>query len=243
MIRSCSVIMLFLLLLFHASLKGQGGIGPQKDRDSDSLVNPQAPIWVMKTNPFRVVWGPVPFTAEYRMQFETVQGRFQTMQAGVSYLGESPVLALLVNRANPQTPKGFRSFDIQVRGARLQFTYKFYLGKLFPHLDPERSLSTYAPNGYYVAPYFSLSYAQFRVNHSIPFVKMTHTNANIIFGRQMFYWDSIALDVYGGVGVKSNEWVQRNPVNHNASIVDPSQMGLYKGKYRVFFGADLGFFF
>lgn len=233
-----------LLLCFPLLLNAQTGVGDQRDVEPEELVNPQVPKWVLKTNPLRTLWGPIPFTSEYRLNVETVQARYQSSQVGISYLGKSPILTLLENSANPQGNNNFGSFEFQVVGGRLQFAHKFFLRGIFPWLEPGGTLSSYAPNGYYLAPYFSMAYADIKVNHSVnPLLKMTHLNANLILGRQMFFWEVIAFDVYGGVGVKKNKWVQGDPVNHNANIVNQTDMGLYGGDYRIMLGFDLGIHF
>ncbi len=238
-----TIILILVSGLFTNSF-GQVGVAEQRDQGKDVLYLPQTPKWVVKTNPLRVLWGPIPFTAEYRLQFETIQARYQSVQVGLSYLGESPILSEIVNNATPQSGNQFGSLDIQVRGARVQFAYKYFLRGVFSWLDPSATVSSYAPNGYYIAPYASLSYAAFRMNNlRVPFFKMTHMNANLILGRQFFYWGSFATDLYMGVGIKENIWEQRDPVNHNARAVNPSDMGPYQGKYRFMFGVDIGFRF
>jgi hypothetical protein len=234
-----------LLLLFSIGVRGQTGIGDQKNADPSELVSPQVPKWVLKTNPLRTLWGPIPFTSEYRLNVETIQARYQSIQVGVSYLGESPVLSVLVDAATPQSGNQFGSLDIQVRGGRFQFAYKYYLRGIFSWLEPSGMLSSYAPNGYYIAPYFSMAYARFKMNNlHVPFFEATHLNANLILGRQLFYWGSFATDFFVGFGIKENVWERRNPINHNAGqVVDPSDMGLYGGKYRLVLGVDLGFHF
>jgi hypothetical protein len=226
-------------------LQGQEDPRIRSDLGPDELVSPQRPEWVIKTNPVRVLWGPIPFTAEYRLNLETIQARYQSMQVGLSYLGESPVLSTLIDAATPQSGNQYGSLDIQVRGARFQFAYKYYLRGIFSWLEPSGMLSDYAPNGYYIAPYFSMAYASFRMNKlQVPFLKATHMNANLIIGRQLFYWGSFATDIYLGVGIKENIWEQQDPINHNArQVVDPSNMGLYGGKYRLVLGVDIGFHF
>lgn len=238
-----SLIAALWILSPIASLS-QTGVEDQKELAPEEMINPQVPQWVMKTNPLRVLWGPLPLTAEYRLNVETIQSRYQSSQVGFSYLGESPLISFLFNQANAQNSNGYMSYDLQIRGARLQFAHKFYLRGVFPWLDPGGTLSSYAPNGYYIAPYFSASYGEVRVNHAArPFLEMTHLNANLILGRQIFFWEVFAVDLYMGVGVKENIWRQREPQNHNASIINQGDMGAYGGDYRFMMGVDVGIHF
>lgn len=239
-----SSISLLLLSFSSFFLDAQTGASEQKELASDELVNPQVPTWVYKTNPLRPLWGPIPFTAEYRLKVETPQARYQSTQIGISYLGKSPVVSYLIRNVNPGGSNTFGSFDIQVRGGRLQFAYKYYLKGLISGISADQTLSSYAPNGYYISPHFSMAYADLRVNHStMPFAEMTHLNADLVLGRQMFFWDIMALDLFLGAGIKNNIWVFRDPANHNARVVSPSDMGIYSGNYRLVIGFDIGVYF
>lgn len=225
------------LLLFSFFSFCQNPALEQKDSDPQDLVNPQSPNWVVKTNPLRYFWGALPFTSEYRLNVETVRSRYQSTELGISYLGESPILKTAVDSFNSQLNGNYGKIDIQVRGARLQLTHKFYIKGLNPGL----TISSYAPNGYYIAPHASVGYAEFSVNDApVPFMEMTHMNINLLFGRQMFFWNSIAFDAFIGGGYKKNIWVERNPNNHNANMVDPDAMWLYGGNFRFVLGFHIG---
>ena len=228
-------IIFFTLLSFPNLIHGQNSTD-QDEGDSDKL--PQRPSWVIKTNPLSFLWGPIPFTSEYRLNLESIRSRYQSMEIGISYLAESPVLSSVINRFNSANASNFRKVDIQVRGARLQAAHKFYLKAVFDGIDPSMTLSDYAPNGYYLSPKVSMSYASFRSNNSMsPFMEMTHLNANLIFGRQMFFWGALAADIFIGAGYKRNIWEIRNP---RRNLLNPDQRGLYGGNFRFVLGMNLG---
>ncbi len=201
----------------------------------------QEPTWVIKTNPFSFLWGPIPFTSEYRLHLESIRSRYQSMELGISYLGESPILSSMINMINSANASGFRSIDIQVRGARLQASHKFYLKGVFDWMEPGLTLSSYAPNGYYLTPKVSMAYASFTLNNQmVPFMEMTHLNANLLLGRQMFFWGTFAADIFIGGGYKRNIWeVKETQLN----LVDPDRKGLYGGNFRFVLGMNLGLYF
>lgn len=220
---------------------GQTGVGTQIDAEKEELENPQRPTWLVKTNPFRYYWGPIPFTSEYRLHVESITSRYQSTEVGISYLGESPILKNMIDSLNSQLTGNYRSVDIKVRGARLQLAHKFYLKGIFPNMDPGLTISSYAPNGYYIAPYFSFSYARFSLNDApVPFMEMTHLNGNLIAGRQMFLWGNFALDVFLGIGYKENIWEIRDPQNQNATLINNDNILFYGGNFRFMLGFNIG---
>ena len=112
--------------------------------------SPQAVTTVLKSNPFSVVWGPFPFTAEYKLGYEITTSARQSSQLTISYLGKSPIFSLLESDfANQQS----NDIKFVFRGSRSQASQRFFL----PGLADAFCLggSDYAPEGLYIAPHIS----------------------------------------------------------------------------------------
>src|SRR5688572_11308898 len=101
--------------------------------------------YVYKTNPFRIFWGPIPLTSEYRLISEAATDNNQSVLFGLSYLGKSLLFALLEDSINQPNQR-----KMQINGFRVQAAYRFYL-----------NANEFAPSGFYVSPHFSYSSAKF----------------------------------------------------------------------------------
>lgn len=208
------IVLLSILLFNCQALWGQDegaeiiSAGARQPAD-----NPQAVNTVIKTNPLAILWGSIPLTAEYRVMIELTSSKNQSDQIGISYLGKSPVLELFED--------SIENLDLLiVRGIRFQGAHKFYINR--PGGPLGLSYSEYAPHGFYISPHLSYSSVKFSTkaaNSRDVFIKVTHFNANLLFGYQLIpgFW---AFDIFAGLGYKKNNWIehdQQNSINKNTS--------------------------
>ena len=196
-------------------------IGPLGDRQP---YNPQTVNTIIKTNPFSVLWGPIPFTAEYRAIMELTSSKNQSDQFGISYLGKSPVIKLFEDSID----------DLKlliIRGLRFQASHKFYI------MD-------YAPHGFYLSPHLSYSSAKFSTkfaNSRDIYIRATHFNVNLLAGYQ-FLPDFWALDIFAGLGYKKNTWIEHD--QQNTINIDTGDFGeLYNSSVKLTLGFNVGIVF
>src|ERR1035437_4574955 len=85
-------LILFLNLLY--------GIASAQDSVKTKPINPHGVTILNKFNPLPILWGPIPLTAEYRYVRETVIAAKQSLMVGISYLGKSPIYAMIEDSIN-----------------------------------------------------------------------------------------------------------------------------------------------
>ena len=152
--------------------------------------------FVVKTNPIAALGGPfwvviLPLTGEYKVLFEAKTLTKQSVTIGASYLGPSLLLNL-----DELTNEGEDVSGIKTSGYRGQLMYKFFLSR-----DSE------APEGLYVGPHFSYANASITSkDNSSDKINMMKMNFNGIIGYQLITNGGFALDVFTGLGVKSQKW-------------------------------------
>ncbi|MFB6305983.1 MAG: hypothetical protein ABEH43_03175 [Flavobacteriales bacterium] len=207
----------------------------QKELDD---VNDQTQ-YVLKTNPFRVLWGELPFTAEYRLNAEAITGRFQSSELGLSYFGPSPLLKVIEDSINARANGQF-SISFQVSGFRLQFSHRFYFTYLFT-TDSKNKETRTAPKGYYIDPHISASRATFKVNHQDDAsLTMKHLTAEILIGRQWRPYNNLFLmDLFIGVGYKDNTW-DLFEFGQLSNRINDDDMGIYGGNLKLTLGVNFG---
>ena len=197
--------------------------------------NPQTVNTVIKTNPLAILWGSIPFTAEYRVMIELTSSKNQSNQVGISYLGKSPVLKLFEDT--------IQNLNLLiVRGFRFQAAHKFYINR--PGGPLGLSYSEYAPHGFYISPHISYSSAKFSTkffNSRDVFIKGTHLNINLLFGYQLItdFW---AFEIFAGLGYKKNSWIrhdQQNNINMNTSDFG----NFYNSPVKINLGFNVGVVF
>lgn len=201
---------------------------------------PQVPNKVYKTNPFVVLWGPIPFTSEFRFVNEVTTGQHSTAEFGVSYLGKSPILKSIEDSLSVQS-----AFPIKfkVQGIRFQLAYKFYLNKLFPRL---RYAGPFSPGGFWIGPHFSYSSAKitnrYLSNYDI-YAQGTHVNFNLLAGRQMIISDTFVLDVFAGLGYKKNTWITNDATTNSQQSLTDDLPEFYTGPIKISLGFNVGIAF
>ncbi len=167
----------------------------KKDSIPSKIISPQRPNYVFKSSPFPILWGVIPFTAEFRWICEFTTTPKQSSQIGISYLGKSPVFSVVEAYARAQNP-GFGKYII--KGIRLQGWYKFYYnGK------------KYSPNGAYLAPHISWAYARIAPEKYMKanrYLLARYLNIDLHCGYQFFVNKKYAVDMFVAYGYKNYAW-------------------------------------
>lgn len=186
-----SIICFLLLSLTRLSLFAEG----DTIRLKTDIVKKQyysQPL-LLKSNPLAALWGPIPFTGEYRLMVEITTGRTRSAQAGISFLGKS-IAYRIVEQATKVPP----FYQLKVNGWRVQAAYRFYL----------ISKRKYAPFGFYVSPTVSYSNARMSIGleryYQQVYYDFRHFNSSLLIGVQMGRNSKITMDIFTGVGYKKN---------------------------------------
>lgn len=186
-----------------------------------------------KTNPFTVLQGPIPFTAEYRFGFEVVGSRRLSYQLVASYLNKSPLVRLAFQPTNQFTAR-----DIEFPGYRLQAQVRYFVYKF----QGEQKLSTImVPNGFYLALQSSYAAATLKLK-SFAYPRQDWTNFNVagLWGMQLMADDIIGIDFFFGLGYKRNtiteidDRLQRTALDPRAAVSN-----FYGSPLKIYFGFNV----
>lgn len=184
---------------------------------------------IIKTNPFTILTGPILYTSEYRLAFEGVTFKKQSIQIGVSYLGKGPMLRTLEKTDTTFTQNHLK---LKVNGYRLQFSYKIYFSK--------NTLK-----GFYVAPHFSYSSVKFKnssqPNNNSSFIHAIYVNFAIKGGYQFLINRKLALDLFLGYGYKENTWYEVRNLNYKNS--DETNSYIIPEPIKIYLGLNIGLAF
>lgn len=185
---------------------------------------------LLKTNPFAPLWGPIPYTGEYRFMVEVANAPRQSTVIGLSYLGKSLMWGLIEKSAS--VPSQYR---LKVSGWRLQLAYRFYLNKQ----------KTVAPFGFYVSPALSYSNAKVAIGlerfYKQVYYDFSNVSANILIGTQMRRSSKVAIDIFAGWGYQKNQ-VFYHISSSKALPYNTRDFGNYYNKpYRFTFGFNLAY--
>jgi len=224
------IIIAIALLLQLSSLAQDSGTNFKPRELPES---PQRPGILLKTNPFTILWGTIPFTAEYRLVAEMVTSSDQSVQISASYLGKSPIVSIL------EEDSAWGVGKLIVKGYRFQLSYKYYLSGLTGTSNPNRK---YAPEGIYVAPHISYATAiltnkplqQYNI-----YIRGSHLNVVLLGGYQIFLGEHVAIDFFSGVGYKKNVWLERY-ANRVQTINMDEFPAFYNSPVKVMLGFNLG---
>lgn len=206
--------------------------------ENSKPVNPQTPNQVYKSNPLAILWGPVPFTAEFRFLNEITMGQQTSAEFGISYLGKSPILTSIEDSLNAgaQYPIKFK-----VSGLRFQMSYRYYLSKITPSL--EFRTAPFSPQGYWIAPHFSYSTARitnrYLSNYDI-YAQGTHMNINLLFGRQFWFDKHFSFDCFAGLGYKRNTWITNDATTNSQQSLTDDLPAFYTGPLKISLGFNFG---
>lgn len=228
-------ILLFVFLCcFNANAIENDTIVNKKNKKDDLKSKMYVPPIVLKTSPTAFLWGAIfpPFTAEYRLMAEISSGKRQSEQLGISYLG----LNVFVN-AIEKAAKVPTYYSYKVEGWRVQYAHKFYwIGRRH-----------YAPFGFYVAP--MISYSNARVSLGLQryyrqaYFEFRHFNINGIIGVQAGKINRVTIDIYTGLGYKTNK-VYYHSNSFHIFQYDTKDFGeVYNSHLNGVFGINMGYAF
>lgn len=184
---------------------------------------------VTKSNPFTLLWGPIPLTSELRVIEEVITSGKQSLQIGVSYLNKS---LLLWTFEDSIYQKG--QPHLKFSGYRLQVSYKLYLSKRKP-----------APKGLYISPHISFSSVKISYKHGnilTNYIQGDHFNTNLLFGYQLIARNGITFDFFSGPGYKKNTW-EEHKTNTNISTINIFNNSLYNSHLKFTLGFNAGMAF
>ena len=194
-----------------------------------------AALSVYKTNPFSILWGPIPYTAEYKLIRETAFAPHSSFVVGISFLGKSPLLSQAEKaQQNGGTSTSAPNQELKVRGWRFQLAYRYYLG------------TRKAPRGFWCGPQLSWANAVISAkSYSAAnyYIDGTHFNLNALAGYQIIIRDKVAFDFFFGLGYKKNTWHEhyngRVAVIHDFDDLTP----LYDKPVKITLGINFGLAF
>ena len=223
-------LLLFIISLFYTQCFTQRNNEEKYINDINN--NIKKPVSnIIKTNPFVIIWGTIPYSAEYRLNYETSIATRQTMEMGFSYLGKSIILQMIEDTMYQNSSS--KPPNLKVRGYRVQGQYRYFI-KLF---------EKYRPEGIYAALHSSYSYAKIFRYKNNDYIKITHINANILFGYQYFVNDNFIIDVFSGIGCKRNKWEEYN-ANGIYNTIDTDDLGhYYNSNLKIILGCNIGICF
>ncbi|MCF8332162.1 MAG: hypothetical protein K9H84_06895 [Bacteroidales bacterium] len=187
----------------------------QKDYDNE--------FSMIKTNPFTVLWGGIPFTSEYRLTYETSTGHKQYANLGAAYLGKNVILlkgyTSIIN--NPEA--------LKFLGYKVHFDYRWLFKELGPY-----------PEGVYLGSH--ISYANLRIENVqtaglSDHAYIEHFHIAAILGYQMKFFDLFYGDLFAGVGYKNNSWGNKvkHPMQKIIYMDDLSYVYNYNIKIKIGF--------
>jgi len=179
---------------------------------------------IFKINPLAILWGPIPFTAEYRLVMESLVLPNQSILIGGSYLGKSVFLTMLEISDSALQYQSKSLFS----GYGVQFEYRFYFhGKKASQW------------GYYLAPHIAYSRAKLYDDYYGKqgfYYEFRYLNYGLIAGNQKVIFNS-ALDLWLGLGYKDNKtyWVEPTKVEADEGF------GLSLIPHlKIYFGFNIG---
>jgi len=194
------LFILFLLIVIKVSGQDEGESFSAYDLERTSF--PEQPSLILKTNPGTILIGPIIYTSEYRIVAEVPVNVHYGVQVALSYLGKNLILSELLESDTVYNGLPVKNMLFYVSGFRFQLTYKRYILE---------SLFGKAPFGMYVALHYSLSRAKITLdpyNLYRTFFLSHFENYDLVLGEQFnikfFNWDNLVVDVFAGLGYKSN---------------------------------------
>jgi hypothetical protein len=207
----------FILLLFwHFSVLAQPEQLPETNLHEKTGA-------IIKTNPIAILWGPIPYTAEFRLVYENLVVPRQSLLIGASFLGKSMVLTM---QEMADTTLQYQA-KTKVSGFRIQLEYRYYFK------------SKYDENwGYYIAPHFSFSKASFTdgYNGLIGYAwEFRYLDYGLIVGNQTVL-SRRALDIWCGLGYKKHlaYWIEPTKTKPTDDFYD------FMPDIKIYFGFNFG---
>ena len=230
-------IQLFLLMVSVSLVaNAQDSILVEKSKAWNEALKGQRQI--LKSNPLPMLWGPIILTNEYRLIYEIPVAPRQAIMMGVSYLGKGPLFQAIWESNLDSVPKQYQAKwiqlgkDARMNGIRVQGMYRFYLTK--KHL---------APRGIYIGPQASYSTVKITwASHPDFYFKFNNFNVNFFAGAQGILWDVLAVDVFTGIGYKSNTY---EAPDANGKILTGNATGItgHVENLKLSLGVNFGYAF
>ncbi|MFH0894261.1 MAG: DUF3575 domain-containing protein [Bacteroidota bacterium] len=183
---------------------------------------------LVKINPLPILWGPIMYTSEYRLNSEFTTSHTQSMEIGFSYLGKNIFLWMVEDSLNNNQGK------YKINGYRFQLEYRFFPVPF-----------TSSPDGFYFAPHLSYSNALITMNYLVlqrQFVEIAHFNINLKLGYELILDENKTFDFFIGMGYKKNRWWE---IDGDKRIpMDISDQGIfYTMPLKLTLGFNFGFAF
>lgn len=220
------ITVLFLFVVWAFSSFGQNSFLQRPNQDN----------FVLKTNPFTVLVGPLfPFSSQYGLSAEFVHGVSQSSSLSAAYLGKW----IFFDEVNQGAAVPVNIDNWIFRGFRFQLCHRFYL---FRSVEK----SKLAPSGPYIGPH--LSFASMRITD--PFLNQFQTyltgvefNTILQFGYQLDFF-GLYLDANFGLGYKKNYWQETQGLQTRSIPLDDLGFGeFYQNNLKIHFGFETGFAF
>jgi hypothetical protein len=214
---------LLVILLLISSIVKAG-----QPADTLKKESPQKVRNLFKTNPLPIIWGPIPFTSEFRFLIETAVKPFQSTQYGFSILRKSPVVTLFEDSVFTGTNDKYI-----VRGWRFQGAHRFYAKS-----------KKFAPYGFYCSPSFSISSATISTEGLKKlgyYLKATYWNASLLGGLQLIVLQSVSLDCFMGFGYQEKLWWEHDDRFARHRLMDNKEiLGRSTGHLKFSIGFNFG---
>lgn len=182
--------------------------------------------YIIKTNPFPLLWGSLPYTSEFKILGEMTNGLNRSEQIGISYFGKSPFLTLV-----EQSSRSGTTLSFDASGVRVQASYRFYFKKYI------------APKGWYFSPLVSAAVATIteQINNSVYRFTATNINANLLMGHQRIFRNNIVFDWFFGLGRKDESWYASGVGPYNRYLL--RNVNYFGKKANVVLGFSVGYSF
>jgi len=217
------LILFSLLLIFSVNI-----VKCQFIQDTSYFVKYENNRNILKTNPFTMLIGSIPFSSEFRLVYETVVSRRNSIQFGGSLLGKGMLLTLIESAANP--PVTFKA-----KGFRFQIELKHYL--------LQKDVIEKAPKGLYLSIAYSFSRLKITDKKSTlqdDYLSMTNTNYCLKTGYQIIK-KNLAFDAFIGIGYKDNYWFENN--KNIITKIKSKEYELIKEPFKILLGFNAGWAF
>lgn len=223
-----------LLLLLVVSLWGlayQPALGQSTEKapaDTNRIPLTGYNFTMIKTNPLVVLWGAIPFTSEYRLTYSTGTGNNQYVCISGAYLGRN-ILLFSDNRVIGHP--GAHNFHF--KGFKTDFSYRWIIS----------SWSNNMPSGLYIGTH--ISYAHLRIEHDnlnglTEHAFVEHIHATGIMGVKGRLFDVFYLDLFAGMGYKTNQW-GNHVMQYSPPLLDLSALTwVYNSNFKLKAGFSLG---
>ncbi len=216
------------LFIFYASIS----FAQDDDKQSNIDLLKSRKQNVIKTGLFCPFWGSIPLTSEYRLVYETPTSAHTSVQVGASYLAKNfwlwPIIMDTLKKTNAQVSQ------YTIKGFRIQLAFKYY-----PFKDQV------SPDGFYFAPFLSYSTASMGTQDSYlhqTYFRMIYINENLVMGYQFFLMNQAAVDIYFGLGVKQNSYLEYQ-YGKLTKRDDPADFEVIKTSLKIVLGMNIGFGF